>query len=119
MSMPPEILKLLKQAIAQQESENRRLEQIQDEIRDSIADLGVCVSSEGFHVMLALAGAIAHSMHSRCEGGENCKGMIQPREAVALADKFMLRWAKEREGAPFRHQVVDEMFLTIPEVKLQ
>lgn len=121
--LPPQILKMLEHIVAQEKQEQRRLDNIHEEMRDAVADLDICLSRTGLSIMGVFAGAFATILNNRPHPKNEHDYLVSPANAVALADKFMLRWVAERgdnqpEFNKEHDEFLNELFQEIPEVKI-
>jgi len=120
--LPPFVLKMLEQIVEQEKQQRKRVDEIEQEIRDAIAELDVSVSHTGSRVVGVLAGALRTVIENTPHPDEGCEYRCTPTQAVSMADRFMLRWAATRNSVPPPDEaedgVVDELFADVQEVKI-
>lgn len=87
MILPPGVLKALQAAIAKHEDHLAKAAVVRAQIRDAVADIGVCLTPLGMEVLTAIAAYMAQTQEE----------VMEPEDAVRAADAFMVRWASERD----------------------
>ncbi len=87
-----------------------RITRLHNDLVELISDKGVTLTPKGVALVIVIAASI----------NKDGPPMMHAQTAIDLADEFMRRWAKERDGAPHDSDSVDKFFAPpVPEIKIQ